>query len=151
MHNIIDYLEGIKKNIYFMFVREEITFNDIDNLYNSNIDDLLKKIDSYKDKVLLSIYINPYLLCNDYLVRIDGFNVDIISRLLIKRYNEEVYEYNTRLMNGDITYIEYCNNIMMLNKLYFTSTMMGSRISKMNEDKIIKKVNRKKEQINLKR
>ena len=140
MHNIIDYLEGIKKNIYFMFVREEITFDDIDNLYNSNIDDLLRKIDSHKDKLLLSIYINPYLLCNDYLVRIDGFNVDIISRLLIKRYNEEVYEYNTRLINGDITYMEYYNNIMILNKLYFTSTMMGSRISKMNEDKIIKKV-----------
>ena len=140
MHNIIDYLEGIKKNIYFMFVREEITFDDIDNLYNSNIDDLLKKIDSHKDKLLLSIYINPYLLCNDYLVRIDGFNIDIISKLLIKRYNDEIYEYNTRLMNGDITYIEYCNNIMMLNKLYFTSTMMGSRISKINEDKIIKKV-----------
>lgn len=140
MYNIIDSLEGIKKNIYFMFVREEITFDDIDNLYNSNIDDLLKKIDSHKDKLLLSIYINPYLLCNDYLVRIDGFNVDIISRLLIKRYNEEVYEYNVRLINGDITYMEYYNNIMILNKLYFTSTMMGSRISKMNEDKIIQKV-----------
>ena len=140
MHNIIDYLEGIKKNIYFMFVREEITFDDIDNLYNSNIDDLLRKIDSHKDKLLLSIYINPYLLCNDYLVRIDGFNVDIISRLLIKRYNEEVYEYNVRLINGDLTYIEYYNNIRMLNNLYFTSTMIGSRISIMNEDKIIEKV-----------
>ena len=140
MYNIIDSLEGIKKNIYFMFVREEITFDDIDNLYNSNIDDLLKKIDSHKDKVLLSIYINPYLLCNDYLVRIDGFNVDIISRLLIKRYNEEVYEYNVRLINGDLTYMEYCNNIRMLNNLYFTSTMIGSRISIMNEDKIIQKV-----------
>ena len=140
MYNIIDNLEGIKKKIYFMFVREEITFDDIDNLYNSNIDDLLKKIDSHKDKLLLSIYINPYLLCNDYLVRIDGFNIDIISKLLIKRYNDEIYEYNTRLMNGDITYIEYCNNIMMLNKLYFTSTIMGSRISKINEDKIIQKV-----------
>ena len=140
MYNIIDSLEGIKKNIYFMFVREEITFDDIDNLYNSNIDDLLKKIDSHKDKLLLSIYINPYLLCNDYLVRIDGFNVDIISRLLIKRYNEEVYEYNVRLINGDLTYMEYCNNIMILNNLYFTSTMIGSRISKINEDKIIQKV-----------
>ena len=140
MYNIIDNLEGIKKKIYFMFVREEITFDDIDNLYNSNIDDLLKKIDSHKDKLLLSIYINPYLLCNDYLVRIDGFNVDIISRLLIKRYNEEVYEYNVRLINGDLTYIEYCNNIMILNNLYFTSTMIGSRISIMNEDKIIQKV-----------
>lgn len=140
MYNIIDNLEGIKKNIYFMFVREEITFDDIDNLYNSNIDDLLKKIDSHKDKLLLSIYINPYLLCNDYLVRIDGFNVDIISRLLIKRYNEEVYEYNVRLINGDLTYMEYCNNIRMLNNLYFTSTMIGNRISIMNEDKIIQKV-----------
>ena len=140
MYNIIDSLEGIKKNIYFMFVREEITFDDIDNLYNSNIDDLLRKIDSHKDKLLLSIYINPYLLCNDYLVRIDGFNVDIISRLLIKRYNEEVYEYNVRLINGDLTYMEYCNNIRMLNNLYFTSTMIGSRISIMNEDKIIQKV-----------
>ncbi len=140
MYNIIDNLEGIKKKIYFMFVREEITFDDIDNLYNSNIDDLLKKIDSHKDKLLLSIYINPYLLCNDYLVRIDGFNVDIISRLLIKRYNEEVYEYNVRLINGDLTYMEYCNNIRMLNNLYFTSTMIGSRISIMNEDKIIQKV-----------
>ena len=55
MYNIIDNLEGIKKKIYFMFVREEITFDDIDNLYNSNIDDLLKKIDSHKDKLLLSI------------------------------------------------------------------------------------------------
>ena len=140
MYNIIDSLEGIKKNIYFMFVREEITFDDIDNLYNSNIDDLLKKIDSHKDKLLLSIYINPYLLCNDYLVRIDGFNVDIISRLLIKRYNEEVYEYNVRLINGDLTYMEYCNNIRMLNNLYFNSTIIGSRISIMNEDKIIQKV-----------
>ena len=140
MYNIIDNLEGIKKKIYFMFVREEITFDDIDNLYNSNIDDLFKKIDSHKDKLLLSIYINPYLLCNDNLVRIDGFNVDIISRLLIKRYNEEVYEYNVRLINGDLTYMEYCNNIRMLNNLYFTSTMIGSRISIMNEDKIIQKV-----------
>ena len=57
MYNIIDNLESIKKNIYFKFVREEITFNDIDNIYNFRIDDLFNKNGFYKDKVLLSILI----------------------------------------------------------------------------------------------
>ena len=140
MYNIIDNLEEKKKNIYFMFVRELISFDDINEITSYTIYDFSNMKKLYKNRVLLNIYINPYLLCNDNIVRIDGFNIDILSKLLIKRYNDEIYEYNNRLMNGDISYLEYCNSVMVLNNLYFTSTMIGDRISNMNKDKIIKKV-----------
>ena len=140
MYNIIDNLEEKKKNIYFMFVRELISFDDINEITSYTIYDFSNMKKLYKNRVLLNIYINPYLLCNDNIVRIDGFNMDILSKLLIKRYNDEIYEYNNRLMNGDISYLEYCNSVMVLNNLYFTSTMIGDRISNMNKDKIIKKV-----------
>lgn len=126
-----------------MFVREFITFDDINELTNYTIYDFSNMQKSYKNRALLNIYINPYLLCNDHIIRIDGFDVDIISKLIIKRYNEEVYEYNNRLVNGNITYLEYCNNVMMLNNLYFTSTIIGNRISDINKEKIIKKLKSK--------
>jgi len=140
MYNIVDNLEEKKKRIYFLFVTDFINNNDIERLVNSSINDLIYNKDSYKSHLLLSIYINPYLLCNDYLINIDNINVDLISKLVIKRYNEEITEYNNLYNNGDISYLEYSNNVMILNNLYFNSTKIGNRIRLINSEDIVEKV-----------
>lgn len=143
MYSVVDDLETKKKRIYFMFVNDFINNNDIERLVSSSINDVISNRDTYKDSMLLSIYINPYLLCNDYLINLDNVDIDLISKLLIKRYNEEITEYNNLYNNGDISYIEYYNNVMMLNNLYFNSTKIGNRIRFINREEIVEKVKSK--------
>lgn len=140
MINMFNSLEPKRNKVNFMLVSGFINNNDIKYLASCSIDDLICNRDTYKDSILLSIYINPYLLCSDDLFEIDTIDIDLISRLLIKRYNEEITEYNTLFVNGDISYIEYSNNVMMLNNLYFNSTKIGNRIGTINRDNIVKKV-----------
>ena len=140
MIDMINSLEPKRNKVYFMLVSGFINNNDIESLINSSINDLICNRDTYKDIILLSIYINPYLLCSDNLFELDTIDIDLISRLLIKRYNEEITEYNNLYNNGDISYIEYYNNIMILNNLYFNSTKIGSRIRFINSEDIVEKV-----------
>ena len=143
MIDMINSLEPKRNKVYFMLVSGFINNNDIESLINSSINDLICNRDTYKDIILLSIYINPYLLCSDNLFELDTIDIDLISRLLIKRYNEEITEYNSLYNNGDISYIEYYNNIMILNNLYFNSTKIGSRIRFINSEDIVEKVKTK--------
>ena len=140
MIDMINSLEPKRNKVYFMLVSGFINNNDIDYLVNSSINDVISNRDTYKDSILLSIYINPYLLCSDNLFELDTIDIDLISRLLIKRYNEEITEYNSLYNNGDISYIEYYNNIMILNNLYFNSTKIGSRIRFINSEDIVEKI-----------
>ena len=140
MIDMINSLEPKRNKVYFMLVSGFINNNDIDYLVNSSINDVISNRDTYKDSILLSIYINPYLLCSDNLFELDTIDIDLISRLLIKRYNEEITEYNSLYNNGDISYIEYYNNVMILNNLYFNSTKIGSRIRFINSEDIVEKV-----------
>jgi len=143
MYSVVDDLETKKKRIYFMFVNDFINNNDIERLVSSSINDVISNRDTYKDSMLLSIYINPYLLCNDYLINLDNVDIDLISKLIIKRYNEEITEYNNLYSNGYISFIEYNNNIMILNNLYFNSTKIGNRIRFINREDIVEKVKTK--------
>ena len=143
MYNVNDYLEPKRIKIYYMFVNEFLNNSDIDYLINSNINDVITNRTTYKDSILLSIYLNPYLLCSDYIVDLDNVDIDLISKLIIKRYNEEMTEYNYLYNKGDISYIEYYKNTMMLNNLYFNSTKIGSRIRFINSEDIVEKVKQK--------
>ena len=143
MIDMINSLEPKRNKIYFMLVSGFINNNDIKYLASCSINDLICNRDSYKDLILLSIYINPYLLCSDNLFELDTIDIDLISRLLIRRYNEEITEYNNLYKNGDVSYIEYYNNVMMLNNLYFDSTKIGSRIRFINSEDIVEKVKTK--------
>ena len=143
MYNVNDYLEPKRIKIYYMFANEFLNNSDIDYLINSNINDVITNRTTYKDSILLSIYLNPYLLCSDYIVDLDNVDIDLISKLIIKRYNEEMTEYNYLYNKGDISYIEYYKNTMMLNNLYFNSTKIGSRIRFINSEDIVEKVKQK--------
>ena len=140
MYNVNDYLEPKRIKIYYMFVNEFLNNSDIEYLISSNINDVITNKNTYKDSILLSIYLNPYLLCCDYLVDLDNVDIDLISKLIIKRYNEEITEYNYLYNNGDISYIDYYKNTMMLNNLYFNSTKIGSRIRFINSEDIVEKI-----------
>ena len=140
MYNLFDDIDSKKNKIYFMLASGFIDNSDIEYLANSGINDVISNRDTYKDSILLSIYINPYLLCSDSLFEITKIDIDLISRLLIKRYNDEITEYNNLYNNGDISYIEYYKNVMMLNNLYFNSTKIGSRIKFINSEDIVEKV-----------
>ena len=143
MLDMINSLESKRNKVSFMLATGFINNSDIERLVSSSINDVISNRDTYKDSMLLSIYINPYLLCNDYLINLDNVDIDLISKLLIKRYNEEITEYNNLYNNGDISYIEYYNNVMMLNNLYFNSTKIGSRIRFINSEEIVEKVKSK--------
>ena len=82
-------------------------------------------------------------MCSDYIVDLDNVDIDLISKLIIKSYNEEMTEYNYLYNKGDISYIEYYKNTMMLNNLYFNSTKIGSRIRFINSEDIVEKVKQK--------
>ena len=141
--DILENYEHVTKKIYFMYLSGFINNGDIERLVNSNINDVISNIDTYKDSILFSIYINPYLLSNDYLLELDYVDFNLISRLIIKRYNEEITEYNNLFVNGDISYKEYYNNVMKLNNLYFNSTKVGNRISTINCEDIVGKFKKK--------
>ena len=138
---MFDY-ENIKNKVCYYIMIDMITNNDIISLSNYKLEDLynLDIKNSYKDKVLLSLYLNPYLLCNDEIATLDNFNLDVVMSLVIKRYNDELEEYNRLFSVGDISYIEYINNIKVLNRLYFESSNIGRRIEIINKDKILMKI-----------
>ncbi len=138
---MIDNLNNLKENLYNMIKDNYINNNDIKNISDFEFTEIenVDYINSFKNKVLLSIYINPYLLCNDKIIEEFDIDIESLSNLLIKRYNEELIEYENRLKEGLITYQEYNNNILMLHYLYFMNTKIGMRIESINKDKIKKK------------
>ena len=138
---MIDNLNNLKENLYNMIKDNYINNNDINNISNLKFTDIenLDFNNSYKNKVLLSIYLNPYLLCDDKIVTECDIDIDSFSNLLIKRYNEELQEYENRLKDGLITYQEYNNNITILHNIYFKNSIVGMRLENINKDKIKKK------------
>ena len=138
---MIDNLNSAKEKLYKMILENYINCIDINNISNLKFTDIenLNFNNSYKNKVLLSIYLNPYLLCDDKIVTECDIDIDSFSNLLIKRYNEELQEYENRLKDGLITYQEYNNNITILHNIYFNNSIAGMRLENINKDKIKKK------------
>lgn len=138
---MIDNLNSAKEKLYKMILENYINCIDINNISNLKFTDIenLNFNNSFKNKVLLSIYINPYLLCNDKIIEEFDIDIESLSNLLIKRYNEELLEYENRLKEGLITYPEYNNNITMLHNIYFKTSNVGMRLENINKDKIKKK------------
>ena len=138
---MIDNLNNLKENLYNMIKDNYINNNDIKNISDFEFTEIenVDYINSFKNKVLLSIYINPYLLCNDKIIEEFDIDIESLSNLLIKRYNEELLEYENRLKEGFITYPEYNNNITMLHNIYFKTSNVGMRLENINKDKIKKK------------
>ena len=139
---MIDNLNNLKENLYNMIKDNYINKDDIKNISDFEFTEIenVDYINSFKNKVLLSIYINPYLLCNDKIIEEFDIDIESLSNLLIKRYNEELLEYENRLKEGLITYPEYNNNITMLHNIYFKTSNVGMRLENINKDKIKKKV-----------
>ena len=138
---MIDNLNNLKEKLYSMIKDNYINKNDIKNISSFEFTEIenVDYINSFKNKVLLSIYINPYLLCNDKIIEEFDIDIESLSNLLIKRYNEELLEYENRLKEGLITYPEYNNNITMLHNIYFKTSNVGMRLENINKDKIKKK------------
>lgn len=138
---MIDNLNSAKEKLYKMILENYINCIDINNISNLKFTDIenLDFNNSYKNKVLLSIYLNPYLLCDDKIITECDIDIDSFSNLLIKRYNEELQEYENRLKDGLITYQEYNNNITILHNIYFNNSIVGMRLENINKDKIKKK------------
>ena len=138
---MIDNLNNLKENLYNMIKDNYINKDDIKNISDFEFTEIenVDYINSFKNKVLLSIYINPYLLCNDKIIEEFDIDIESLSNLLIKRYNEELLEYENRLKEGLITYPEYNNNITMLHNIYFKTSNVGMRLENINKDKIKKK------------
>lgn len=144
MINVFSDLEYSKNRIYNMIINRDISLDDIANLSSLQFVDI-EKLDcknSFKNKILTSIYCNPYLLCNDKLLELDNFDFESFQELLIKRYNDELTEYEELVKNGLMSYLEYNNNVTLLHQLYFSSSKIGMRIERINDGIIEKKKKR---------
>ncbi len=144
MINVFSDLEYSKNRIYNMIINRDISLDDIANLSSLQFVDI-EKLDcknSFKNKILTSIYCNPYLLCNDKLLELDNFDFESFQELLIKRYNDELTEYEELVKNGLMSYLEYNNNVILLHQLYFSSSKIGMRIERINDGIIEKKKKR---------
>lgn len=131
-------IKTFKERVLELIEKEFINENDIKMLSDMTFDEVISLWESktFRNKVLFTIYLNPYLLCNDEMVKNKPLDINIISNILIKRYNEELDEYKDRLLNGEISNNEYLNNCNCLTKLYFTSTLMGIKIADNYNDRI---------------
>lgn len=139
MVKVQDEYENVKRRIFGLISRGFILDDDIINLSKMTFNDIteLKKKEDFKSKVLADIYFNPFLLCNDKLIKEPFIKLDSIANLLVKRFNEEIYEYKIKLNEGDISETEYNNNTLYLNYLYFSSTFVGEKVSRYYQDKIL--------------
>lgn len=139
MVKVQDQYENVKRRIFDLISRGFILDDDIINLSKMTFNDIteLKKKEDFKSEVLADIYFNPFLLCNDKLIKEPFISLDSIANLLVKRFNEEVYEYNIKLNEGEISEMEYNNNKLYLNYLYFSSTFVGKKASGYYQDKIL--------------
>lgn len=84
------------------------------------------------NRYLFKIYFNPYLVCIDK----PYFDIDVIAKLLLKRYNDEISELRIRYDERDINDKQYQLSIDTLNMLYFDTSLMGQKIKKDYEDQI---------------
>ena len=139
MDNLNEQYENIKRRIFRLISREFIVDEDIINLSNMNFDDIVdfSRKGDFKNKVLADIYFSPFLLCNDKLIEEPFISLDSIANLLVKRFNEEIYEYQLKLNEGEISEMEYNNNQLYLNYLYYTSTFIGRKVCRYYQDKIL--------------
>ena len=135
-------MSNIKNKIFWMVKRDYISNEDLEFLYQKDFIDMQRYAseNNFNHYMLFQIYLNPYLLCDDRLLekRNNFLDVDVLSKLLIKRYNEELREYKVKYKDGEISEGELNNNTLYLKNLYFTSTNIGKMIYIKYSDQILK-------------
>ncbi len=121
---LTDFYKEKLSNLFYMNVitpqdiidLEKMSFTDVLNLRNSKI---------IKNRYLYSIYMNPYLLCMQSCI-----DIDIIAKILLKRYKNEIFELDLKYEDGEINKEQlniYKNNLY---NLYFKTTFIGLKIEK---------------------
>lgn len=68
---------------------------------------------------------------------LDNFDKSAIAKILIKRYNEETYEYYNLYKNKEISEREFINNTTYLKMIYFQSSILGRRIEQEYKKEIL--------------
>ena len=116
-----------------------VSNEDIRSLSNQNIFEMSNNYNSedFRSKVLFTIYINPYILCDDSLLNDRPIlSIEDISSLLIKRYNEEIRELKNHYYEGDLNLDQMYIKANQVRKLYFDSSLIGRRIYRIFSDDI---------------
>lgn len=134
-------INSLKKLVLKLLLQGYINKFDIEDLNNKTLSDIINNYDkeNFKIIILSQIYLNPYLLCNDDMLNNKlVLDIEQISNLLIKRYNEEIIEYNYQLQEGFISQDQYNNMTIDLQDLYFLSSKIGTRIYHISDQEIIK-------------
>lgn len=100
---------------------------------------------SYKNDVLNSIFIDPKQIYDSKLI-----DEDITSKLIdfvIRRYNDELYEVKTRMLDGEMSEIEFEEYKLKLENYFFPETNeVGKnikRIAQVRENDSSKKIVKK--------
>lgn len=116
-----------KNHIQELIQKDFITNDDIKSLLNKSFDEILKYSISRitKERLLYKIYLQPYLLCDDELSKI---NVNLIVELMIKRYTMEISEINYLYKEGSISLKDYYRYIDSLVYAYFNTSEIGKTI-----------------------
>lgn len=124
-------IQNKKIMIYDLLYHHVINKSDIEMISNLSFFEIEKLPNNYKNKILFSIYCNPYLLCNDYMFMDNGIlfvDIHTIADILIKRYNMEYQELQHQLNEGYISSTQYQSASDKLFYLYFDSSIVGRRI-----------------------
>lgn len=102
----------------------KMTFEQMEEYGNSN--------DEF-NRILFDIYVNPYLLCSDKPI----LDIDIIGKLLVKRFNMEISELNFLINSFEIDEKKFNDNVDLLYFLYFESSTTGKKIKRYYEEEIV--------------
>ena len=132
-------MNNLRKHITCLIKRKIISVEDINNLdflsFNDMINSYHKK--DFRSEILFTIYINPYLLCDDNTLKEKPIlSMEDISPLLIKRYNEEIRELKNRYYEGDYNLDQMYFMANKVRKIYFDSSLIGRRIYNIYNDNI---------------
>ena len=145
-------LENARRKIYYLFKENIIEKEDIRLISQLSFDEIVKLEPNNKNKILYSIYVYPFLLCNDYMFTngILFLQTEEIAYLLVRRYNMEIDELSYQFKEYDIKQDEYYCQVNRLKKMYFESSIIGRRIQQyykniIKSEKIIKQYHKCKD------
>lgn len=130
-------LNILRNQITQLIKNNIINVNDISKLkFKKSFD--FNNEDDFVSKVLYTIYLNPYILCNDNMLKeYPILSIDLIAPLLIKRYNEEIVELYQQYEEGTYSKEQLKTMIKELKYLYFDSSIISSRIYHIYRDDIV--------------
>ena len=115
-----------KARIKYLISNGFITEKNIQNITNKSYNEMALYENSLIEvnRQLFKIYVQPYLVCFDK----PYFDIDVIAKLMIKRYGMELKEAEYMLKEGYINIEEFNRHIESLTVLYFNTSQTGQKI-----------------------